>query len=119
MDCGIVLCHIVTFIVWARHPKVTKSKLLDAIAHPVEMHVRGFCEARGNGVVDHAKCRRVVRLDGRRGLGVAHLDESMTGWDHFEGAEPGHGGGGRDGFDNLGNGEDSDVVGGGRRNCWT
>ena len=112
-----VLCHIVAFIEWARHPIVTKLKLLDAIAHPVETHVHGFRAARGDGVVDHAKCRRVVGLDRRRGLGVAHLNEIMTGWDRFvainvEGAELCLGGGGHDSFDNLGDGEDGAVVGG-------
>ena len=117
VDCCIVLCHTVAFIIWARHPIVAKLKLLDAIAQPVETHVHGFHAARGNGVVDHAKCRRVVGLDGRRGLGIAHLDESMTGWDRFtainsEGAELGLGGRGHDGFDDLCNGEDGAVVGG-------
>ena len=62
-----VLCHVVAFIVWARHPIVAKLKLLDAIAQPVETHAHGFCAARGDGVVDHAKCRCAVVLDGRRG----------------------------------------------------
>ena len=74
-----VLCHTVTFIVWAMHPIVMKLKLLDTITQPVETHVHGFRAARGDGVVDHAKCRRVIGLDGRRGLGVAHIDESTTG----------------------------------------
>ena len=111
-----VLFHVVAFIVWARHPIVTKLKMLDSIAQPMETHFRGFRAARGDGVDDHAKCRRVVGLDGRQGLGVAHLDEIMTGWDLFaeinvEGAEIGLGGGGHDGFDDLGNGEDGAVVG--------
>ena len=112
-----VLCHLVAFIVWAWHPIVAKLKLLDAIAQPVETHVHGFRAARGDDVVDHTKCRRVVGLDGRRGLGVDHLDESMTGWDRFteinvEGAKIGLGGGGHDGFDYLCDGEDGIVVGG-------
>ena len=48
-------------------------------------------------------------------MGVAHLDDSMTGWDCFaeiniEGAELGLGGVGHDSFDDLGNGEDGAVV---------
>ena len=118
-----MLCHVVAFIVWARHPIVEKLKLLDAIAQPVETHVHGFRAAQGNGVVDHANCRRVVGLDGHRGMGVAHLDESMTGWDRFteinvEGANLGLGVGGHDGFDDLCDREDSAIVGGGQRNCW-
>ena len=110
-----VLCHVVTLIVWSRHPIVVKLKLLDAITQPVETHVHGFRVARGNGVVDHAKCRRVIGLDGHRRLGLAHLDESMTGWDRFteinvEGVELGLGGGGHDCFDDLCDGEDSAVV---------
>ena len=113
-----VLFHIVAFIVWARHSIVANLKLLDAIAQPVETHVHGFRAARGDSVVDHAKFRRVVGLDRRRGLGVAHLDESMKGWDQFmainvEGAELDLSGGGNGGFDDLCNGEDGDVVGGG------
>ena len=116
MGCDMVLCRVVSFIVWARHPIVTKLKLLDAIAQPMENHAHGFLAAQGNDVVDHAKCRRVVGLDGHRGLGVAHLNESMTGWDIFaainvEGAKLGHGGGGHDSFDYLGGGEDDAVVG--------
>ena len=113
-----VLCHVVAFIVWARHQIVAKLKLLDAIVQPVETHVHGFCVAQGGGVVDHAKCRCVVSLDGRQGLGVAHLDESMTGWDHYtainvEGTKLGLGSVGNDGFDDLCDGEDGAVVGGG------
>ena len=52
----------------ARHPVVPKLKLLDEIAQPVEMYVHGFRLLRGNGVIDHAQCRCVVGLDGRRGL---------------------------------------------------
>ena len=83
----------------------------------METHVHGFRAVWGNGVVDHAKCRHVVGLDGRRGMGVAHLDKSMTGWDRIteinvEGAELGLGGGGHDGFDDLGNGEGGAVVAG-------
>ena len=116
MDCGVVLRPVVAFIVWARHPIVTKLKLLYAIAQPMETHVHGFRAAQGNVVIDHAKCRRVVSLDGRGGLWVVHLDESMTGRDRFaainvEGAELGLGGGGHDGFDDLGDGEDGAVVG--------
>ena len=111
----VVLCHIVAFIVWARHPIVAKLNLLDAIRQPVETHVHGFCGERGDGVVDHAKCRCVVGLDGRWGLGVAHLDEAMTGWYCFaevnvEGAEFGLGSGGHDGFEDLCDGEDSVIV---------
>ena len=111
-----VLCHIVAFIVWARHPIVTKLKPLDVIAQPMETHVCGFRAARGGGVVDHANLRRVFGLDGRWGVGVAHLGEIMMGWDCFaainvEGSELGLGGGGHDGFDGLGNREDGTVVG--------
>ena len=47
---------------------------------------------------------------------MAHIDESITGWDRFaeiniEGAKLGLGGGGHDGFDDLGEGEDGAVVG--------
>ena len=116
VDCGVVLCHVVAFIVWSRNPIVAKLKLLDPIAQPVESHVHGFRAARGDGVVDHTKCRRVVGLYVCWGLGVAHLGESMTGWDCFaeinvEGAELGLGGGGHDGFDDLCGGEDGAVVG--------
>ena len=62
--------HIVAVIMRARHPIVPKLKLLDAIAQPVETHVRGFLPPRGNGIIDDAQRCRVVRLDGRRGLGV-------------------------------------------------
>ena len=51
-----------------------KLKLLDSIAQPVETHVYGFCSSQGNGVIYDAQICRVVRLDGRRMLGVAHLD---------------------------------------------
>ena len=112
-----VIYHVVAFIVWARHQIVAKLKLLDAIAQSVETHVHGFCAARGNGVVDHAKCRCVVGLDGRRGLGVPHLYEGMAGWDCFaavnvEGAEFGIGGGVHDSFEDLCDGEGGAVVGG-------
>ena len=53
------------------------------IAQPVETHVRGFRPPWGNGVIGHAQCRRVVGLDGRRELWVAHLDESVPGRDCF------------------------------------
>ena len=119
-----VLCHVVAFIVWSRHPIVAKLKLLDPIAQPVESHVHGFRAARGDGVVEHAKCRCVVGLDGHWGLGVAHLNDGMTGWDRFaavnvEDAEFSLGGKRHEGFEDLCYGEDNTVVGGGRRNCWT
>ena len=112
---GVVLCHVVAFIMRARHPIVPKLKLLDAITQPVETHVHGFRPPRVNGVIDHAQCRRVVGLDGRWGLWVAHLDESMPGRDcctiiDVEGAELGIGRGGHDGFGDLSNGEDGPVV---------
>ena len=112
-----MFCHVFAFILWARHPIVAKLKLLDVIVQPVETHVHGFHAERGGGVVDHSKCRRVVILDGRRGLGEAHLDEIMTGWDRFttinvEVADLGLGCRGRDGFDDLCDGEDVAVVGG-------
>ena len=62
---------------------MTKLKLLDAIAQPMETHVHRSRAARGNAVVDHAKFRRVVCLDGIWGMGVAHLDKSMTVLDRF------------------------------------
>ena len=112
-----VLCHGVAFIVRDRHTIGTKLKLLDVIAQLVETHAHGFCAAREDGVVNHAKCCRVVGLDECRGLRVAHIDESMTGWDrstaiNIEGAELGLVEGGHDGFDDFGDREDGAVVGG-------
>ena len=69
-----VLCHVVAFNMRARHPIVPKLTLMDEIAQPVETHVHDFRLSRGNGIIDDAQLCRVVRLDGRRGLGVAHLD---------------------------------------------
>ena len=74
VNCGVVLCHVVALIMRARHPIVPKLKLLGAIAQPVETHARGFRLSRGNGILDDAQRCRIFRLDGRRGLGVAHLD---------------------------------------------
>ena len=51
-----------------------KLKLLDLIVQPVETHVYGFFSPLGNSVIDDAQCCRVVRLYGRRGLGVAHFN---------------------------------------------
>ena len=71
---GVVLCHVVAFITRARNSIVPKLKLLDAIAQPVEPHVHGFHPSPGNGIIDDAQRCRVVCLDGRRGLGVDHID---------------------------------------------
>ena len=74
VNCGMVICHVVAFIMQARHPIVPKLMLLDAIAQPVETHVHGFFPSQGNGIIDGAHSYHVFRLDGRRGVGVAHLD---------------------------------------------
>ena len=65
---GVVICHVVTFIMRAQHPIVPKLILLDAIAQPVESHVHGFRPSRGNGILDDVHHCRVVYLDGRRAL---------------------------------------------------
>ena len=74
VNLGVVLCHLVPFILRAQHPIVPKLTLLDVISQPVETHVCGFRPSWGNGIIDNAHRCRVVRLDGRWGLGVAHLD---------------------------------------------
>ena len=94
---GVMLCHVVAFIMWARHPIVPTLKLLDAIAQPVETHVHGFCSPRGNSIIDDAQCCRVVHLHRRRGMGVADFNLSMPGGNCFaaideESAELGVGG---------------------------
>ena len=99
----------------ARHPIVPKLTLLDAITQPVGMHVHGFRLSRGNGILDDAQRCHVILLDRRRGLRVAHLDQSMPGGDGIaeideESAKLGLGGGGHDGFDYLRYGEDGAVV---------
>ena len=74
VNLGVVLCHVVSFIMRARHPIVPKLMLLDVIVQPVETHVHGFRLSRVNGIIEDAQCCSVVRLDRRPGLGVAHLD---------------------------------------------
>ena len=70
----VVLCHVVAFIMMARHPIVSKLMLPDVIAQPVETDVHGFCPSWGNGIIDDAQICRVVRLNGLWGMGVAHID---------------------------------------------
>ena len=42
MNYDVILCHVVAFIMLARHLIMTKLKLLDSIAQPVETNAMAF-----------------------------------------------------------------------------
>eukprot|EP00978_Attheya_sp_CCMP212_P019656 scaffold55301_cov31-Attheya_sp.AAC.1 len=47
--------------------------LLGSILEPVEAHVDGFGVVLSDSVIDNAGDTAVVNLEGRRGLGMAHI----------------------------------------------
>ena len=58
-----------------------KVELYNSIAKPMETHVYGIRPLGGDGVVDHAEHRGVVRLDWGGGLWMAHFGECVAGGD--------------------------------------
>ena len=112
----VVFSYVVTFVRCHRSPVMEKLLLRFLATQPVETHVRGFVPPWGDGVVDDSECRGIFGLHWSRWLRMAYRNERVVGGDGFtetyiEGANIGLGGGWHDGFDDLGDGEDSPMVG--------
>ena len=98
VDGRVVLRYIVALVIRARYPIMPKLELRDTIAKPMETHVHGIRPLGGDGVVNHAESRGVVRLDWGGGLWIAHFGECVPGGDcraevDVQGANFGFGGG--------------------------
>ena len=111
---GVMLGAVIPPVVTSWGPIETELAPDHAATEPVEAKVHGLDFAGDDGIVDYARRRGVVCLQGRRGLRPSHLGEGLAHRHHFlggdeEGTELGLGGGGHDGLDNLGDREDGPI----------
>ena len=112
----VVFSYVVTIVGRPRSPVMAKLLLRFSASQQVETHVHGFGPPWVDGVVDNYEGRGVVGLHYRRWLRMYHRNERVAGGDGFteidiEGAKISLGGGRHDGFDDLGDSEDSPIVG--------
>jgi hypothetical protein len=114
MNCGMMLCHVVTIIFFAWGPVVLKLFSIFSVAEPMVFHVHCF-QFLDYVVVDGAKCSGIVHLYWDRRLGMAHEFKGMVGGDGFSAVDvesshlslcrQGH-----DRLDNLWDNEDGAIV---------
>ena len=85
-------------------------------ADPVVLHVHGFSLTLDDVVISNTNYIGVITLDGRFGMGPAHIDKVLTNLDHGFGADEesrnfGFGSKGHEKLDYFGNSEDRAVYG--------
>jgi hypothetical protein len=85
MNCGMMLCHVVTIVLFAWGPVVVLKLsliLTFSVAEPMVFHVHCF-QFLDNVVVDNTKCSGVVHLHWGWRLRMAHDFEGMADRDGF------------------------------------
>ncbi len=82
MNWDMMLCYVVTIVLFAWGPVVSKLSLAFSVTGPMVFHVN-FFQFLDNVVVDNAKCSGVVHLHWGRRLEMAHEFEGMVRGDGF------------------------------------
>ena len=102
----VVFSVVISPVFGAGIPIVTKLILGFTTTEPPKPHVHHFASSRHNGIVGNSCSCRVISLDGRFGLGPAHVSKGLAMWDHFtssdeESSKLRFSRGGHDEFDDL------------------
>jgi hypothetical protein len=110
----VVFCVVVSPVLGASIPVVSKLVLRGPAAEPPKMHIHHLAHTQNNSVVNNICSCGVVGLVGALGLGPSHINEVLAVWNHFacsdkEGSKFRFGSGCHNNFDDLGNGEDRAV----------
>ncbi len=110
----VVFCVVVSPVLGASIPVVSKLVLRGPAAEPPKTHIHHLAPTRNNSVVNNPCSCGVVGLDGALGLGQSHINEGLGVWNHFacsdeEGSKFQFGSGCHYKFDDLGNGEDRAI----------
>ncbi len=110
----VVFCVVISLVLGASIPVVSKLVLRGTAAEPPETHIHHLAPTQNNSVVNSPCSCEVVGLDGALGLGPSHINEGLAVWNHFacsdeEGSKFRFGSGCCNKLDDLGNGEDRAV----------
>jgi hypothetical protein len=80
----VVFCVVVSPVLEASIPVVSKLVLRGPAAEPPKTHIHHLAPTRNNSVVNNPCSCRVVGLDGALGLGPSHINEGLAVWNHFK-----------------------------------
>jgi hypothetical protein len=110
----VVFCVVVSPVLGASIPVVSKLVLRGPAVEPPKMHIHHLASTRNNSVVNNPCSCGVVGLDGALGLRPSHINEGLAVWNHLacsdkEGSKFQFGSKCHNKFDDLGNGEDRAV----------
>ncbi len=79
----VVFCVVVSPVLGASIPVVSKLVLRGPAAEPPKMHIHHLAPMQNNNVVNNPCSCGVVGLDGALGLGPSHIYEGLAVWNHF------------------------------------